>query len=93
MSVKRQKLLYLYLGNSSPASNTIGWSLFDGTGKSEPSPIVDEEPPYQSALEAMRDGWRVIQVPTLTPHFPGQEYNTDYLRFEYILEKLEDCDA
>jgi len=91
-SMKRQKLLYLYLRNSPPDSQTIGWSIYDGTDKEKPTTDVDAEAPYNSALEAMRDGWRVIQVPVLTPHFPGQEYNTDYLRFEYILEKFEECD-
>ncbi len=91
--MKRQKLLYLYLGNGSPDSHTIGWSIYDGTGKEKPTTNVDAEAPYDSVLEAMQDGWRVIQMPILMPHFPGQEYNTDYLRFEFILEKLEDYNA
>jgi hypothetical protein len=41
-------------------------------------------------IEAMKDGWRVIQFPQLTPAYPGMELTTSYLRFEYILEKLED---
>jgi hypothetical protein len=90
--MKRQKLLYLYLSNSFPSSGTIAWSIYDGTGKEEPEYRVDSEPPYSSALDAMKDGWRVIQVPVLMPHQKGQEYNTDYLRFEYILEKLEQVD-
>lgn len=88
----RQKLLYLYLSNSAPNAETIGWSIYDGTGKEVPNHRVDAEAPYASALEAMKDGWRVIQVPQLTPHLPGQEYQVDYLRFEYILEKMEECD-
>jgi hypothetical protein len=90
--MKKQKLLYLYLANSAPSSGTIGWSLFDGTGQDEPNYQADAEAPYGSALEAMRDGWRVIQVPVLSPDLPGQEYKTDYLKFEYILEKMEECD-
>ena len=27
----RQKLLFLYLGNSSLESEVVGWSLYDGT--------------------------------------------------------------
>ena len=89
---KRQQLLFLYLGNSAPDSSAIGWSIYDGTGKEKPPTAVDSPPPYDSVLAAMLDGWRVIQVPTLKPDLQGQEYHTDYLTFEYVLERLEDCD-
>ena len=38
----------------------------------------------------MHDGWRVIQFPQQHPAYPGMEYNTAYLKYEYILEQLED---
>ena len=38
----------------------------------------------------MKDGWRVIQFPQQFPAYPGMELSTSYLRFEYILEKLEE---
>jgi hypothetical protein len=91
--MKKQKLLFLYSYNSQPDSKTVGWSLYDGTGKEKPSTAVDTPAPYDSVLEAMQDGWRVLQVPVLKPDYPGQEYSTDYLSFEYILEKMEDCNA
>lgn len=91
--MKRQQLLFLYLGNSAPDSQTIGWSIYDGTGQQQPPADVDAPPPYDSALAAMRDGWRVIQVPTLQPDLPGREYHTDYLKFEFVLEKMVDTDA
>jgi len=37
----------------------------------------------------MKDGWRVVQFPQQFPAHPGMEYQTAYLRFEYILEKME----
>ena len=43
-------------------------------------------------VEAMRDGWRVIQFPQQFPAYPDMEYNTSFLKFEYILEKLEEID-
>ena len=90
--MKRQKLLFLYLSNSTPDSKTIGWSLYDGTGKEKPPAEIETEPPYESALDAMKDGWLVIQLPTLSVDVPGQEYHTNYLEFEFILEQIEDCD-
>ena len=40
----------------------------------------------------MEDGWRVIQFPQQSMAHPGMEYHTSYLRYEYILEQLEEID-
>jgi len=40
----------------------------------------------------MKDGWRVIQLPQQFPAYPGMELITSYLRFEYVLEKMEEVD-
>lgn len=86
----RQKLLVLYLANADLASEVVGWSLYDGTGEYDYEAEGDAQPPYGSALEAMRDGWRVMQMPRLEAPQPGREYQTDYLRYEFALEKLEE---
>ena len=88
----RQKLLVLYLHNPNLSSGVGAWSFFDGTGKEETTTGDSEEPPYSSVVEAMRDGWRVIQFPPQFPAYPAMEYNTSFLKFEYILEKLEEID-
>ncbi len=49
-----------------------------------------DTPPYESVLAAMKDGWRVIQVPQPGAAPSGQEHQTAFLRFEYVLEKLVD---
>ena len=46
-----------------------------------------------AVVAAMRDGWRVIQFPQQFPAYPGTEYTTSFLKFEYILEKLEATDG
>ena len=40
-----------------------------------------------------QDGWRVVQFPQQHPAHPGMEYNTSYLKYEYILEKMEQIDG
>lgn len=90
--MQRQKLLILYLTNSTPDSAAIGWSIYDGTDKQKPPSDVDSPPPYGSALDAMRDGWRILRMPDLRPDYPGREYRTDYLKYEFVLEKLVDTD-
>lgn len=88
----RQKLLVLYTANSSPDTEVIAWSLYDGASDRTYEAAGDAVPPYASVLAAMRDGWRVIKYPDLRPPSPGQEYDLSYLEFEFVLEKLESID-
>lgn len=87
----KQKLLILYSADSSLQSPIVGWSLYDGTGKYDFDASGEAAPPYASVLGAMRDGWRVIQLPVLQNIDPGPERRLSYLRFEIVLEKLEEC--
>ncbi len=89
MSV-RQQLLFLCAATPNPASNVVAWSLFDGTGRTTAMAGDADVPPYDSVLAAMKDGWRVIQVPQLIAAPVGQEHETAFPRFEYVLEKLVD---
>ena len=47
-----------------------------------------DEPPYSSVLAAMRDGWRVIQLPQLRAAAAGAEHATAFLEYEFVLEKM-----
>ena len=88
MSELRQQLLVLHLHTPDLNSSVVAWAMYDGTGEKRHTTGDSETPPYNSVMEAMRDGWRVIQFPQQFPAYPGMEYHTSYLRFEYILEKL-----
>ena len=93
----RQKLLILYSASSSLSSPVVGWSLYDGTGVDEfeasDNTGDDGRPPYPSVLGAMRDGWRVIQLPVLHAVDPGAAQELSYLRFETVLEQLVEAMA
>src|SRR4051812_17702558 len=67
----RQQLLFLCLATPNPMSQVVAWSIFDGTGRTSPMAGDADQPPYESMLAAMKDGWRVIQVPTLQSAAPG----------------------
>ena len=90
MGKLRQKILILYLANSALDSEVRAWTRYDGTGKEWPTTGDSDSPPYDTGLEALLDGWRVIQFPQLIPPPPGTEYSTSFMRFEYIFEKLEE---
>ena len=84
----RQQLLVLYATTSSPDSDVGAWSIFDGTGRQAHMAGDAGQPPYGSVLAAMRDGWRVIQLPPLQAAPPGAEHDTAFLKYEFVLERL-----
>ncbi len=89
----RQQLLFLWLANPNPTAAVVAWSLFDGAGRATGMAGDSDQPPYDSVLAAMRDGWRVIQVPPVVAAAPGREHETGPLRFEFVLEKLVEVRA
>ena len=90
MGERRQKILVLYLGSSALDSRVHAWTQYDGTGREHPTSGDSDSPPYDTGLDALKDGWRVIQFPQLIPPAPGAEYSTSFMQFEYIFEKLEE---
>ena len=90
MTTWRQKVLVLYLESSALDSGVKGWSLYDGTGQESHTTGDSFEPPYKTGLDALKDGWRVIQFPQLIPPYPGEEYSTSFMKYEYVFEKLEE---
>lgn len=90
MATWRQKVMVLYLDNSALDSNVKGWSFYDGTGQEAHTTGDSLEPPYATGLDALKDGWRVIQFPQLIPPYPGAEYSTSFMKYEFVFEKLED---
>jgi len=90
---QRQKVLVLYLTDSSLDSSVIAWAQYDGTGATEHMAGDMAEPPYTTGLAALRDGWRLLQMAPLQPHAPGAEFTTSYLKYEFLFEQLVDLDA
>jgi hypothetical protein len=88
MSQKKQQVLVLYLANSALDSPVKGWSVYDGTGRSRPTTGDGDVPPYQTGLDALLDGWRVIQFPQLIPPYPNMEYTTSFQQYEFIFERI-----
>ncbi|WP_114558834.1 hypothetical protein [Desertihabitans aurantiacus] len=84
----RQQLLVLYLSSSALTSTVVGWTRYDGTGASNPTMGDSDEPPYDTGVEALVDGWRLLQMSQLQPHPRGEEYDTGYLPFEFLFERI-----
>ena len=85
----RQQVLYLYLESPALDARVVAWSTWDGTGEQETMAGDSETPPYPTGLAALRDGWRLLQSAQLLPHAPGAEFTTDYLKYEFLFERLK----
>lgn len=85
----RQRLLLLYCTGLHPQMAVVGWSHYDGTGQEIYLTADQDAPPYETVIAAMQDGWRVIQFPVPTIHYPGSEDRPSHPGF-FVLEKLEE---
>lgn len=83
-----QRVLVLYLASSALDSNVVGWALYDGNNPHAHGAGDSNEPPYTTGVHALADGWRLIQASPLTAAPNGQEYQTDYLKYEFFFEQL-----
>ena len=81
---QRQDLLYMQSSGTGLATEAYGLNmLVDGEIVEPASP---DEWPYKSPLEAVRDGWRIIDFPNLA--LLMDESKTYGLGCEFILERL-----
>lgn len=83
-TVKRQDLLYLQAANTGLNAPVNGMALvIDGEWSDGPADPKDW--PYHTVLEAIRDGWRVLQFPNMALML--DESRTYGLGAEFILER------
>jgi hypothetical protein len=90
MGVYRQQLLILHLEYPDLESRTVAWALYDGAkpkGELQMQTGDSDVPPYESVLDAMRDGWNVIQLPGMPIFQAGREHEQGHLPYEYVLER------
>ena len=80
----RQDLLYLQANTSSPAAAGVGMRIIEN-GEISDGPDDPDLWPYQTVLDAMRDGWRIMKFPELALSL--DESRTYGLGYEFILER------
>ena len=88
-----QDILVLFQTSPGLDSETIGWSRYEASKGTGISDLVDEvDPPYRNAMEAMRDGWQVIQMSELTPRTPDDAYEDGPLPCQTVLAKYRELE-
>ena len=91
MTSERQQILILHLAKPELGERANAWALYDGTkppGAHQMQAGDQAEPPYASVLDAMHDGWRVIQLPALPTYSSDAEPHPGPLAWEYVLERI-----
>ena len=84
--MQRQQVLYLWLAEGALDTEVIAWAFHDGTDGAGP-PLPAGEPPYATGVEALKDGWMLIQSAQLVPPPPDLEYVNAYLDYEFVFER------
>ena len=84
-SNKPQDILYLQARNTSPESQVVGMMRIED-GQRTACPPDPEDWPYQTVLDAVKDGWRIISFPNLSL-LAVDEKEVYGLGFEFILER------
>lgn len=85
-SLPRQQLLFLRTGGTTIDSDVVGMLRLNH-GQLEEGPEAPEEWPYQTVVDAIQDGWRVIKFPELS--LAINETRTYEVGCEFVLEKSE----
>ena len=83
-SSRRQSVLYLSSQSTNMRSPIAAWVLIDPSQPYAPQ-VPSQEPPYNSVLEAVADGWRIVQFP-IAKLYEYREVDNDYIGYEFILE-------
>ena len=82
---KRQDVLYLQAVTTSPGAAVVGMLLVED-GELREGPPNPEDWPYQTVLDAVREGWRIISFPNMAL-LAVDEKEFYGLGAEFILER------
>lgn len=85
----KQQVLVLHSASTDLLASTVGWAFYDGAVPPDAPQMRTgdaAEPPYDNVVAAMRDGWRVIQVPQPAVT-PGWEHQAEALPFQFVLTR------
>ena len=91
-ALQRQQILHLWADGSSLDSGVVAWAFHDGTDGSGPA-LPDASPPYATGVDALRDGWMLLQSSQLIPPLPTHEHLNSYLEYEFVFERRFTIDS
>ena len=84
----RQRLLYLHVREPSIYGEVIGIAEHEPHEDGRDRLQTRAEWPYSCVHDAIRDGWFVVRFPEI--RVPYDDFEVDYLGFEFVLQKIEE---
>ena len=84
-----QDILVLFQTTPGLDASAIAWSRYEASKGTSITDLPDEEePPYRNAMEAMRDGWQVIQMSEVKPRSADDAYEDGPLPYQTVLSRF-----
>ena len=84
----RQRLLYLHVREPSIYAEVIGMADHKPYPDGRDRLYTRQDWPYNTVHDAVVDGWFVVRFPEI--RVPYDDYEVDYLGFEFVLQKTEE---
>ena len=84
----RQRLLYLHTREPSLYAEVIGMAEHEPHDEGRDRLRTRTSWPYNCVHDAVKDGWFVVRFPEI--RVPYDDYEVDYLGFEFVLQKTEE---
>lgn len=81
---ERQQLLWLWTADSNLVSPVIAWTHHDGNDLS----LDLADLPYERGVDALGDGWRLIQASPLSTRATSDALVTGVLEYEWLFERV-----
>ena len=86
-----QDIIVLFQTTPGLDAAVAAWSRYEASKGTRISDLVDErEPPYGNAMEAMRDGWQVVQMSELKQRSPEEALEDGPLPYQTVLAKYNE---
>lgn len=84
-----QDILILFQTTPSLDAEAAAWAHYEASRRTSLRDLVEEaDPPYRNAMEAMRDGWQVIQMSELKERSAKDGYELGPLPYQTVLARL-----
>ncbi|MDA0710838.1 MAG: hypothetical protein O3B73_11580 [bacterium] len=68
----------------------VAWAYYEASKGPVRDLVEENEPPYKTAMAAMRDGWQVIQMSELKHRSPEDGYDLGPLPYQIVLSKFNE---
>lgn len=86
-----QDVLVLFQTTPGLDAQAVAWSRYEASKGTGIQDLPDEsEPPYRNAMEAMRDGWQVIQMSELKHRTAADGLEDGPLPYQTVLGRLNE---